>query len=227
PTSAATLLGPWHVVSDNALGTGFDFRPDSTVTWQLGAPSELRYAFDPAPDPAHLDITGFPGGPLKGRTLYCVVKFSTPDRFRMDCEPGEDPAARPHGFDAAQTEEFARGPVPATDRLMHTAWRAEHVRGIGRLTARDTVTLDFMPGAHVAGASGCNRYFGGVTADDSTMHFGGIGGTKMACAAPRMRLETSWLDALARTARWRLAGDTLTLADSAGTELARLVRQLR
>lgn len=101
PTSR--LIGAWTATSQNAAGSSFLFRPDGSATWNLGRPFEIRYRIDDRAAPARLDLSGFETGPLKGRTLHCLVELAN-DMLRLDCDPTTYPAS----FDPEQTQVFAR-----------------------------------------------------------------------------------------------------------------------
>lgn len=64
----------------------------------------------------------------------------------------------------------------------------------------------------VAGFAGCNRTSGGYTLTGAGIAFTQMASTMMACATG-MDLERGFHDALARTAKWRLAGARLELTD--------------
>jgi hypothetical protein len=98
-----SILGNWTSTSPNASGTGFEFRADGTVTWTLSRAFEIQYRADLTTRPAKLDLFGFQGTPLDGRTLRCIIEI-TGDRLQMDCEPDAYPTA----FDPGQTQAFVR-----------------------------------------------------------------------------------------------------------------------
>ncbi|MET0200440.1 MAG: hypothetical protein ABW245_01160 [Gaiellaceae bacterium] len=107
-----SLLGRWTAVSENAKGASFEFEPADKVVWRTHKqPWSLAYKLDTTVAPWALDLVGFADGPLKDRTLYCIVE-RTGDRFRMDCEPGapnaEGAKKRPAAFVPEQTQEFER-----------------------------------------------------------------------------------------------------------------------
>ena len=82
------LLGTWS--ADDT--TRFVFYEDGRALWILGEREDtFRIEYDYAPDaePAHLNLSGFDRGFLRGRTLYCIVAFDSVAVFRMDCEPAE------------------------------------------------------------------------------------------------------------------------------------------
>lgn len=75
----------------------------------------------------------------------------------------------------------------------------------------------------VGGTTVCNGYSGPYTLAGDSLTFGALVSTKRACAEPEMnRQETAFLEALAVTRAWSVAGDTLRLHDGTG-----VVAQLR
>ena len=82
-----------------------------TIDFASGAESfDLAYRVDDSVRHVHLDIGPWPEGPLAGRTLLGIVEIESPDRFRVDFEPGDpagDESERPVAF-SAQTLTFLR-----------------------------------------------------------------------------------------------------------------------
>lgn len=72
------------------------------------------------------------------------------------------------------------------------------------------ITLTFTDGG-INGSAGCNSYFGEFTQSGSSLTFGAIGSTKMACPDPLMQQENEYLAALDTVSRFTLEGDQLTL----------------
>jgi heat shock protein HslJ len=72
----------------------------------------------------------------------------------------------------------------------------------------------------VAGYGGCNRLGGSYMLEGSSLRFGPLAGTMMACANG-MDAEKAYLEALARVAGWRIRGVHLELLDAGGAVLAR------
>lgn len=72
------------------------------------------------------------------------------------------------------------------------------------------VTLNFADGG-INGSAGCNSYFGEFTQSSSSLTFGAIGSTKMACPDPLMQQENEYLAALGAVNSFTLEGDQLTL----------------
>jgi len=71
----------------------------------------------------------------------------------------------------------------------------------------------------LTGSGGCNRLVAAYTVQDTTLRFGDIAATKMAC--PRdMALERQFVQALGQVAGWRMRGSELELLDGAGQPVA-------
>jgi heat shock protein HslJ len=75
--------------------------------------------------------------------------------------------------------------------------------------------------SRVSGSGGCNRLVGTFELSDTTLRFGPLATTRMACAPDVMEREDAFLRVLAETSRYELAGTTLALLDENGV-LARL-----
>ena len=63
------------------------------------------------------------------------------------------------------------------------------------------------------GFAGCNHFFGSYKLDGSSLTFGPMGATRMACPDLETGLETSVFEALENTRRWKQAGGELLFLD--------------
>jgi putative lipoprotein len=122
---------------------------------------------------------------------------------------------------AVALQKAGRPPVP--DRALgETYWKLTR---LGETTVRVApnqreASLVVHPGeGQVAGSAGCNRFSGPCTVDGSTLTFGNLASTRMACA-DGMDQEAAFLAALARVRSWRIAGDRLELLDAGGASQA-------
>lgn len=77
----------------------------------------------------------------------------------------------------------------------------------------------------VAGFSGCNRFRGSFTFDGSTLTFGPLATTRMACPPEKMETERKVLQILQDTKTAGATHKTLVLKDGTGTVLATLQRR--
>jgi heat shock protein HslJ len=87
------------------------------------------------------------------------------------------------------------------------------------------ITLEFDGAGNAFGSGGCNRFHGPYTLDGSSLRFGVMGSTMMACEPGAMEQERTFLDALDRVERQSVADDgALVLTTSDGKEI-RFLRQ--
>ena len=107
-------------------------------------------------------------------------------------------------------------PTPSLDG---TKWQLLTLDGQAPLMGT-TITATFTK-SEIGGSSGCNSYSGSYTLEGSSIQFGDIGGTEMACMEPEgaMDQEQSFLRALRRVASYRLGAGQLELLDAAGSEV--------
>jgi heat shock protein HslJ len=63
------------------------------------------------------------------------------------------------------------------------------------------------------GFAGCNHFFGSYELDGSSLTFGPMGATRMACPDLETGLEASVFEALENTRQWKQAGGELLLID--------------
>lgn len=94
------------------------------------------------------------------------------------------------------------------------SWRLDEGTGPGGdveiiPTARVTMEVDAESG--VTGSASCNRYSGTVVVDGSSVRFGPIATTRMACAPRPAAAETAYLAALDDVDAGSRTGDELTL----------------
>jgi heat shock protein HslJ len=132
-------------------------------------------------------------------------------------------ARRPSGDDATVSDTLRAAGTVASLELVNTYWKLMELDG-KPVTVTDNqrepyIVLQADP-KQVNGSGGCNRLFGSYETSGSTLTFGGVGSTKMACPSG-MDTEVAFLPALGRVARWRITGQQLELSDSTGTPLAR------
>lgn len=113
---------------------------------------------------------------------------------------------------------------PANESLtLHREWIVEDVMG-GGVIDNAQLTLNIDEEGRASGHSGCNRFMGQATIDGEKISFGALAGTRMACAEALMDLEQKYLDALSKTASFRIdqTERKLVLMDAKGEEVVRL-----
>ncbi len=103
--------------------------------------------------------------------------------------------------------------VEAGAVLDGTSWVLNELGPEDALTAvlpDTTITLNFADDG-INGSAGCNSYFGEASQSGSSLTFGAIGSTRMACPEPIMQQENAYLAALGTVSSFTLEGDQLTL----------------
>jgi heat shock protein HslJ len=80
------------------------------------------------------------------------------------------------------------------------------------------VTLRMALG-QASGSGGCNSYHGSYTLDGSSLSFGPLAATQMACADPAGGTEHAYFGNLAQVASYTFDGTNLSLADAGGKAL--------
>lgn len=117
-----------------------------------------------------------------------------------------------------------RGAATDPSLLAGTTWRLFDLAGTPAL-ANPEATLEFADTGRVAGRASCNRFFGSVRLDASSITFGALGATRMACVDEVNRQEAAYLGALQGAERFELTGDTLTIFTKGATVPLRFIRQ--
>ena len=111
---------------------------------------------------------------------------------------------------AASTAPSAAGP-PA--ELPGTSWVLQGISGAQLGTG--VPTIDFGTDGNVSGSAGCNTFNGTYTVDGSSISFGPLASTKMACPTADMAVETAFLAGLAGAKTWSIQALFLTLDGAA------------
>ena len=123
------------------------------------------------------------------------------------CSSGSGATAAPKGGTGGTLE----GPT----------WVLKSYDAAGKLTdvPADVYADATFKGGKVNGTGGCNVFSGSYTASGSALTFGPLATTMMACEPPKSDVETAYLAALGKSATYTATADTLTIYDSAGTEI--------
>jgi heat shock protein HslJ len=125
-----------------------------------------------------------------------------PDQARA---AGVPDSAAPMGDTAAAPAADSAAALEGTD------WRLVELGGapVARQERNHPGFRLVAEGRKVQGSAGCNRMMGSYTLQGTTLKFGPLASTRMAC--PRMEIETKFLAALHATTRYELAERNLTL----------------
>ena len=109
--------------------------------------------------------------------------------------------------------------APGSSTIANTDWVLGTLADTPLTSGGQPVTLLFTA-AHAAGFGGCNQYSTSYTSNgSSTLTFGPIASTRMACAGGGDAFETAYFAALARVRTYKIEDTTLTLSGEGGTAL--------
>lgn len=154
---------------------------------------------------------------MSTRTLMALAALAV-----AACTPreqaGRDEAARDSGMPAAMPDTSAPAPAPpaaaaAQDALLESAeWSLLELDGKIAIGAGNRpLTLKLDPAARRAGGfAGCNRYSGSYQLSGTSLKFGPMIMTKMACSEA-MDTEAAYAEALGKVTGWRITGGNLEL----------------
>jgi putative lipoprotein len=108
--------------------------------------------------------------------------------------------------------------------LAGSSWILVDLNGAG-VVADTRVTLDFARNGRATGTGSCNRYFATVDISGSSIRFGAVGATRMACAATAASMqEVKYFGALEGASRFTLEGGVLSIYGSGANRPLRFRR---
>ena len=110
------------------------------------------------------------------------------------------------------------------ESLQGTSWWVEDIAAKG-VVDRSQTTIEFTSDGRIVGSTGCNRYFGSVEFDGSSMTMGPLAGTRKACPDALMDQENKFFRAMSMVVAWEIpATGLLHLRDAAGNSQLRASR---
>ena len=105
------------------------------------------------------------------------------------------------------------------------AWRLEDLAGTPAVPGVDA-TLEFLEGDRVSGNASCNRFTGTVKVSGTSIAFGPLAATRMACVSPPANAqETAYLKALNDAERFVLEGSLLQIFSKGQAQPLRFARK--
>ncbi|WP_439534638.1 META domain-containing protein [Polymorphobacter sp.] len=133
---------------------------------------------------------------------------------------------------ACATKDVARvmkgDPPPLAGSLEGGPWLVEDLNG-GGVMDNALIDLNFDPGdqgtSRVAGRAACNRYSGSWTQTGTTVRFGPLITTKMACAPALMDMEQKFLSTLEAVTTLSFDGTGAALLKSPDGRIIKIRRE--
>ena len=112
----------------------------------------------------------------------------------------------------------------ANEALVGTYWKLMTLDGQPVAVADNQREAHLILGedGRVSGSTGCNRLMGSYRLEGDTLTFSRLASTRMACPGDMAMLEQAWLAALAETAHYSIAGQSLELQNADDRALAEL-----
>jgi heat shock protein HslJ len=136
---------------------------------------------------------------------------------------GDDTASTPNPSSSTPDTTVNQPDSPAPFDLAGTRWVADSLfvgGAVVPIVPLAEPTIDFTDdGRSFGGTTGCNSYFGDYTIDGTTIQFGGIGQTEMACEEPRMKQESDVLSVFQAATTYSIVDGVLTIGDITGNAL--------
>lgn len=119
---------------------------------------------------------------------------------------------------------FTKAVPPEPKPLVGTNWTLESLHtgdAVSSVIAGSEITAVFDGDGNIAGSAGCNRYFATYNLSGSSLTFGPVGSTKMACHDPEgiMEQENTYLSLLQAVRGYTIEGDQLEVLDGRGLHL--------
>lgn len=132
----------------------------------------------------------------------------------------------------AETAPLARNPQPLlimaqaraddpTPELAGTEWLLKSI-GDMQVDPKIGSSLEFDDGGNAFGSGGCNRFRGPAEIDGTTLTFGDLASTMMACEEPNSKQEAAFHEVLSETVAFKFEEGDLLLIDSEDETVAKL-----
>jgi copper homeostasis protein (lipoprotein) len=202
-----------------AMRGAYRYMADAAVFTECA--SGLLLPVVPGPAAAQLESAYLGGRGAPGEPAMVALEGRIAEQVVMEGAPR--PALEVVKFDRLLAE--AECPPPfAPLPLAGTQWTVVQLGGqaVTDEEGARAPSLSFDEAAgSIAGFTGCNRLVGAYKADGTTLAFGKLAATRMACPGASI-LELTFTDALKEVARWNILGDRLELYDAGGALLVRL-----
>lgn len=119
----------------------------------------------------------------------------------------------------AQQQNRPVAPPPRIgDKLTGTSWQAQAIDGQPVATPAD-MTIDFLPGDHVRGQAGCNRYVGPFASRGDRITLGILRQSRLPCDDTQRAEQKQLIDLLHGATLAALVDGTLVLTGRHGEEI--------
>lgn len=148
-------------------------------------------------------------------TVRAVIKSGPQLLWTTDIVRGVITQGNPVHVDLMLTRVDPSAPsgASAVGDLAGTSWVLTDLGGT-RALGDPPATLDFATTGKATGNGSCNRYFATVEISGTSIRFGAVGATRMACATPVSLQEVRYFEALESSSRFEVDGSALSIYGS-------------
>lgn len=157
-------------------------------------------------------------------TVRAVIRSGPQLLWTTDIVRGVITQGNPIHVDLMLTrvDPSAANGASAVGDLAGTSWVLTDLGGT-RALGDPPATLDFATKGKATGTGSCNRFFATVEVSGTSIRFGAVGATRMACATPVSLQEVRYFGALESSSRFEIDGNELSIYGS-GTKPLRFTR---
>jgi len=142
-------------------------------------------------------------------TVRATIKSGGQTLFTTDQVRGVITQGNPTHVDLMLTRVDPES-AGASGDLTGSHWVLADLNGDGVVEGTH-VTLDFAEKSRATGSGSCNRYFSTVEISESSIRFGAVGATRMACGTAISLQEVKYFEALESAHRFTIEGNTLSI----------------
>lgn len=224
---AGTLTGTASYRERIALPSGATFEAILEDVSRAGAPATVLGRYGPAPaasPPFPFTIDYDDAAVVAGHRYNVRASVRHDGKLLFTSDRHTDAFGRSGPLDIRMVRVKAPPAPKSPTTLRGTYWKLVALRGKPVTAFKDQrephLILDTGE-YRVSGSGGCNNLIGGFTLDADRLRFTQMAGTMMMCPEG-MEQEASFLKTLETVARFRIAGDALTLDDDKGKAVAKL-----
>lgn len=224
---AGTLAGSATYRERMALPPGTTFEAILEDVSRVGAPAVVlgRFGPEPAKGPPFAFTLAYDDAAVTAGHRYNVrASLRHEGQLLFTSDRHTDAFARDKPLEVRMVRVKAVPPAarPATT-LRNTYWKLVALNGKAVTLFKDQREPHLILKAdeyRVSGSGGCNNLVGGFEVDGDALRFSQMAGTMMMCPEG-MEQEGAFLKTLGTVARYRIAGDALTLSDAKGKAVAK------
>ena len=104
------IKGKWEGKDTSGVTQVFSFKENNEASWQMKSSIfnmtfDINYYLDNSANPYKVKFSNFKEGPLAGKNLYCIIKFTDENTMKIDCEAAESDVDQSTAYPEDFTDE--------------------------------------------------------------------------------------------------------------------------